>query len=272
MVCVLLLIILKNRSKLKLAENRLKKLNTILEERVAERTHQLETINREILFKNKELEQFTFIASHDLAEPLNALTNFTQLLHNEYAGKLDDEGNTSIDYIYQSANRMKLLLKGLLDYSLLGKDSFVTAVDCHKIVGEVISDLDDSITANEANISLQKLPVISGYSSELKSLFHHLINNAIKFRKKEVCPEIKISVENFKNEWLFSIEDNGIGIEEQNKEKVFVIFKRMVKRDEYEGTGIGLAQCKKIVEMHSGRIWVEDNATGGSTFCFTIPI
>jgi signal transduction histidine kinase len=272
LVSALLLIILKNRNKLKHAENGLRKLNTTLEERVAERTHQLETINRELLFKNKELEQFTFIASHDLAEPLNALTNFTQLLHNEYSGKLDEDGNASIDFIYHSAIRMKLLLKGLLDYSLLGKDSVVSAVDCNKIVSEVLSDLKDSIEGSKAKIAVQTLPVISGYPSELRFLFHHLINNAIKFRKKDVSPEINISVESTENERVFSIEDNGIGLKEQDKEKVFVIFKRMVKRDEYEGTGIGLAQCKKIVELHGGRIWVESEPGVGSRFIFTIPV
>ena len=154
----------------------------------------------------------------------------------------------------------------------MGKDSVVSAVDCNKIVSEVLSDLKDSIEGSKAKIAVQTLPVISGYPSELRFLFHHLINNAIKFRKKDVSPEINISVESTENERVFSIEDNGIGLKEQDKEKVFVIFKRMVKRDEYEGTGIGLAQCKKIVELHGGRIWVESEPGVGSRFIFTIPV
>ncbi len=256
----------------KKAENAIRELNLSLEQRVKERTNELETINKKLAFHLGEIEQLTYIAAHDLSEPLVTLTNFTQLIHEEYAGNLDDDGNKSIDFIYHSAARMKTLVKGILDYSRLGKDSKLTKVDCNEIAGEVLSYMQDSVKESNAKINIQLLPVVNGYKTELILLFQNLINNAIKFRKKKICPEINISAEFLKNEWQFDVKDNGIGISEQDRKKVFVIFKRMVNRDEFEGTGIGLAHCKKIVELHGGEIWVDSNNDGGSTFSFTIPV
>ena len=256
----------------KRAENELIKLKDSLEQRVIERTNQLETTNKALTFHVNEIEQFTYIASHDLQEPLRTLTNFTKLIQEEYAGKLDDEGNKYIWFIAGSAGRMRELVTGLLEYSLLGKESVISKVDCNKIVEEVLSDLANSIDIANANITVHTLPSLNGYPTEVRLLFQNLINNAIKFRKKEVPTEIKVSAENRGKEWLFSIEDNGTGIKEQDKEKVFIIFKRMHNQKEYPGTGIGLAHCKKIVELHGGKIWVESNKEGGSTFRFTIPI
>jgi len=167
---------------------------------------------------------------------------------------------------------MRLLLKSLLDYSLLGKDSDKTDVDCNKLVGEVLDDLTDSIIESDAIITTEDLPAIKGYATELRLLFRHLIINAIKFRKKDIPPEIKISVELLDQKWKFAVQDNGMGIKERDRENVFMIFKRMVKRDDYEGIGIGLAQCKKIVELHGGEIWVESIENSCSTFMFTIPV
>jgi PAS domain S-box-containing protein len=253
------------------AGKEIRALNQTLEQKVKERTEELETINKKLAFHLGEIEQLTYIAAHDLSEPLVTLTNFTQLIHEEYAGKLDEEGNKSIDFIYYSATRMKSLVKGILDYSRLGKESILSSVDCHKIACEVLIYLKDSITVSSAKINLNQLPVVNGFETEIILLFQNLINNAIKFRKKGIFPEINISAKLLDNEWHFTVEDNGIGINEHDREKVFVIFKRMVKRDEYEGTGIGLAHCKKIVELHGGRIWVESNYNGGSAFNFTIP-
>jgi PAS domain S-box-containing protein len=259
-------------TKRKQADEAICKLNETLDLRVKDRTRQLEESNIKLEFHLKEIEQFTYITSHDLSEPLMTLSNFTNLLHDEYAGKLDETCNKSIDFIHRSAIRMRLMLKDILDYSLLGKDSVRTDIDCNIVVLEVLAEVNDTIIATHTSVSIQKLPTINGSHAELRCLFMNLISNAIKFRNTSICPQIIISAEIRKKEWVFTVEDNGIGIREQDREKVFIIFRRMVKHDEFEGTGIGLALCKKIVELHGGRIWVESNKEGGSLFRFTIPV
>lgn len=255
----------------KLADEAINKLNETLEERIAERTRQLKASNEELAYHLSEIEQLTYIAAHDLQEPLLTLTNFTDLLKEEYTGKLEENGNEYIGFISRSAGRMKELVRGMLDYSLLGKEAELALVDCNTLIGEVRADLAACIGACNASISVQLLPTINCYPTEMRLLFQNLVNNAIKFRRAEVLPAIKISVEPFETGWKFTIADNGIGIEKKNLEKVFAIFKRLHNRSTYEGTGIGLAHCKKIVELHRGKIRVESVPEKGSRFIFTIP-
>jgi light-regulated signal transduction histidine kinase (bacteriophytochrome) len=255
----------------KQAESEIQLLYKSLERRVVERTTQLETANSELTFHLNEVEQFTYIASHDLQEPLRTLINYTNLIREEFGGKLGEDGDKYIGFIAGSAYRMRSLVTALLDYALLGKESQLTMVDCNKIMEEVLSDMADTIAKCHAAISFGELPHINGYETELRLLFQNLIDNAIKFHKKDICPEVKISYKNLPKEWLFSIEDNGVGIKEKDKMKIFIIFRRMQNRNDFDGIGIGLAHCKKIAEMHGGRIWVESEPGTGSTFFFTIP-
>jgi signal transduction histidine kinase len=255
----------------------IQELNFELEQKVRERTETLlkreATLaeqNQKLKDQNKELEQFTYITSHDLQEPLRSLVSFTELLEKEFAGKLEENGNLYIDFISQSSRRMQTLVKGLLDYSRIGKKKQLVEVDCNEIVNEVLSDIIMSITESKAKITIDNLPKLNGYSTELRQLFQNLISNAIKFRKKDILSEIKIFAKEQEKEWLFSVQDNSIGIDQKDMNKLFVIFKRLHDRDEYEGTGIGLAHCKKIVELHLGTIWADSKLGEGTTFNFTI--
>ncbi len=222
--------------------------------------------------KNKELEQFTYIASHDLREPLNSITSLIEFFVENESHKLSDEALKQLEFISQSANRMKDLVKGLLDYARLGKNSEFKKVDLNEIVKLVINDLEIAVRDSGAKIKAEKLPVLNVLEMEIRLLFQNLISNAIKYCLPERNPEVKISAKKVKDGWQFAISDNGIGIPSNQKEKIFVLFQRLHGRNEYDGIGIGLSHCRKIVELHDGKIWVESNAENGSTFYFFIPV
>ncbi|HTA81885.1 MAG TPA: CHASE3 domain-containing protein [Bacteroidia bacterium] len=226
--------------------------------------------SKELERKNKEIEQFAYVASHDLQEPLRTISNFSTLLTQKQKAHPDSEEREYINYIHGSAQRMSQLIFDLLEYSRIGKDADKVPVDCDKLVSEVLTDISASIQESKAQITVKKLPVVKGFTY-LKSLFLNLISNAIKFQKEGAHPVITISAIDKGNEYLFSVKDNGIGIEKTYHEKIFQIFQRLHNRTEYEGTGIGLSQCKKIVDLHGGEIWVESEPGEGSTFNFTIP-
>jgi light-regulated signal transduction histidine kinase (bacteriophytochrome) len=228
--------------------------------------------NEELERKNKELEQFVYIASHDLREPLRTTSSFVELFQKQYQGRLDEKADKYLSYISQASDRMKILINDLLDYSRIGNKKELEKVDCNVMLEEVLSDLGIAVKEAGAEITADKLPVINVYPTSIKQLFQNLITNGIKFRKKDVTPQIKIAVQKCKGQWHFSFTDNGIGIEEKNNERIFIIFQRLHNRAEYDGSGIGLAHCKKIVEMHGGKIWVESKPGEGSTFHFTIPV
>ena len=257
----------------------IQELNFELENKVKERTETLlkreatlEKQNKKLQNQNKELEQFTYIASHDLQEPLRSLISFSELLEKEFIGKLGENGEFYINFISKSSKRMQLLVKGLLDYSRIGREKNLVEIDCNQIMKDVLSDMIITIKESNAEITVSDLPQLKGYETEIRQLFQNLVSNALKFRKKDVAPKIEIFAQKREDDWLFSVQDNGIGIEENNKQKLFVIFKRFNNREEYEGTGIGLAHCKKIVELHGGTIWADSKFGEGSTFYFTIPI
>jgi len=226
--------------------------------------------NKELERKNKELEQFAYIASHDLQEPLRTTSSFVEIIQKQYRGQLDQRADKYFNYILEASDRMKLLIKNLLDYSRIGSKKELEQVDCNKTLHDVLADLGVAINNAKADIQHKPLPVINGYPTEIKQLFQNLIINAVKFQKKGVAPQIRISVEKIEDNWQFAFEDNGIGIEKEHSEKIFNIFQRLHTRAEYEGSGIGLSHCKKIVELHKGKIWVVSEPGEGSTFHFTI--
>jgi light-regulated signal transduction histidine kinase (bacteriophytochrome) len=226
----------------------------------------------ELARSNRDLEQFAYVASHDLQEPLRMVATYTQLLAERYQGKLDENADKYIHYAVEGALRMQALVKDLLAFSRVGrKQETPRETDCNLVVRNVVANLQSLIQETGARITYEVLPVLVADPSELLQLFQNLIGNAIKFRGTEP-PEIRITAKEKKKEWLFSVEDNGIGIAPQHAEDVFVIFKRLHTREEYPGSGIGLAICKKIVEHNQGRIWVKSHPGVGSTFQFTWPL
>ncbi len=233
--------------------------------------YQVELANKELERKNKELEQFAYVASHDMQEPLRTTASFVELLQQQYYGKLDEKADKYLNFIAQSSDRMKVLIKDLLDYSRIGRKKELNSVDCNEVMKEVLADLDVAIKECNADISIHQLPIINGYATEMKQLFQNLLMNAMKFRKPGISPQIHFKAHRNNGSWEFTCSDNGIGIDKQHQERIFIIFQRLHARSEYEGSGIGLAHCKKIVELHGGKIWIESEPQQGSTFYFTFP-
>jgi len=226
----------------------------------------------ELARSNAELEQFAYVASHDLQEPLRMVVSYLQLLQRKYQGKLDSKADKYIYFAVDGASRMQVLINDLLEFSrVTTKANEFEPTNCKSIMDQVLSDLEIFIRENRASISYGPLPVVMADPVQFAQVFQNLISNAIKFRSEE-APQIKISAEKRADHWLFSVKDNGIGIDPKYSDRIFEVFKRLHKREEYPGTGIGLSICKKIIERHEGQIWVESEAGKGSTFCFTLPI
>jgi PAS domain S-box-containing protein len=241
----------------------------ITERKKAENELEAKTAN--LKRSNEELEQFAYVTTHDLQEPLRTIANFVDLFDKKYRGKIDDEADDYVKYIVNATETMQELIKDLLDFSRIGKNVTFQKTDCNKVVNSVLSELQLLIKETNARITVSELPIVNGNDSELKRLFQNLISNAIKFQRKDFPPEVTISCSEKDGKYLFECRDNGIGIDEQYYDRIFIIFQRLHNITEYQGTGIGLATCKKIVELHGGKIWVKSTVGKGSSFYFTIP-
>jgi PAS domain S-box-containing protein len=232
---------------------------------------ELKKLSDELARSNDDLQQFAHAASHDLQEPLRVVAGFVKLLAKRYKGKLDEKADEFIEYAIEGTKRMEFLIKDLLDYSQVGtKGKNFEPADCSSALNKAVFNLQAAIQENDAIVTHDNLPTVMADSSQLIRLFQNLIGNAIKFHGKE-APKIHISAEPEDGGWVFSLKDNGIGIDPKFSDEIFDSFRRLHSKQEYPGTGIGLATCKKIVERHGGRIWVESEPGRGSTFYFTIP-
>lgn len=219
---------------------------------------------------NRDLEQFAYICSHDLQEPLRMISIYTKMLENRYHETFDHKGKEFMNFVIEGARRMQLLISELLSYSIIStKKQLVEEVDCSEIIKRVLTDISVRVAENNATVIFNDLPVIRANPVLISQLFQNLITNAIKFRSED-NPKIIISCEIGKSEWVFSVKDNGIGIDPEYFDRIFIIFQRLHTRENYPGTGIGLTICKKIVEQHGGRIWIESKEGFGSTFFFSI--
>jgi signal transduction histidine kinase len=221
---------------------------------------------------NVELEQFAYVASHELKEPLRMITSYLHFLEEDCKGRLGEDADESIGFAVDGASRMRQLIDDLLEYSRVGtgRKEF-EPVDCESVIDTALVDLEPVVTEKEAVITLDDLPVVMGNYIELEQLFKNLIGNALKFKSEEP-PRISISATRKENQWVFAVKDNGIGIDMDNSQRLFLLFQRLHGIEEYPGTGIGLAICKKIIEGHGGVIWVESEIGRGSTFYFTLPV
>ena len=237
-----------------------------------ERNSQIEKQNEQLRQANEELQQFAFITSHDLKEPLRMIGSFAQIIQRQNAGKFNEDSVSYFSYVNEGVTRMNSLLDALLQYATIGKlDLELESVDMNEVLRNAKRNLTLKIEETDANILCGEMPTVNAVPSLLTNLFQNLISNAIKFRRNEGRPIILINATEQKKDWYFTVEDNGIGIADEHKERIFVIFQRLHTRAKYEGTGIGLSICHKIITQLGGKIWVESEPNQGSTFCFTIP-
>ncbi|RIH87845.1 Phytochrome-like protein cph1 [Calidithermus terrae] len=259
------LVFTQDITELKRLEAELRTLNAELEARVAQRTAELERSNR-------ELEQFAYVASHDLQEPLRMISSYAQLLARRYRGRLDEKADQYIDFAVDGANRMQKLIQDLLAYSRVGTHGrALEPTDAGEVLRKTLEDLRLAIEESGATVEVGPLPTVLADRSQLTQVFQNLLVNALKFRHPERPLHLRVEAARHDGMWRFMVQDNGIGVESQYFERIFVIFQRLHGREDYPGSGIGLAVCKKIVERHGGKIWLESEPGEGSTFYFTWP-
>jgi light-regulated signal transduction histidine kinase (bacteriophytochrome) len=232
----------------------------------------LQRVNTELARSNADLEQFAYAASHDLQEPLRMVTSFTQLLAKRYQGKLDQDADEFIHFAVDGATRMNAMIKGLLEYSRVSRarDDFART-DMNAALAAALRNLKLLVEETNARITFSPLPTVTGSMSLLVQVFQNLLSNALKFRGPP-SPAVHIQAVRQDAHWHFTVQDNGIGIAPEYFQRIFVVFQRLHTKDEYPGTGIGLALCKKIIERHDGQIWVESVPGTGTIFHFTLPV
>jgi len=263
-------VVISDLTERKQAEAELERHKENLERLVQERTTELEELNRELARSNENLEQFAYVASHDLQEPLRMVSSYMQLLSKRYQGKLDSDADEFIAFAVDGATRMQNLINDLLTYSRAGRhDSPLTSISCTEVLEKALTNLQVAIGESGAIITHERLPVVKADPIQLVLVFQNLLGNAIKFHGS-APPRIHIESQREGDEWIFSVRDNGIGLDPQFAERIFLIFQRLHDRSSYPGTGIGLAICKRIIQRHNGRIWVESQPGKGSTFYFTL--
>jgi signal transduction histidine kinase len=232
----------------------------------------LEARTEDLQRSNAELEQFAYVASHDLQEPLRKVASFCQLLQRRYAGRLDDKADQYIEHAVDGAKRMQQLINDLLAFSRVGRTAQRREeVSCAVLLAQAWANLGPTVRSSHATIEVGDLPVVLGEASLLTAVFQNLLSNALKFAGEQ-APRISVSARRDGEHWLFSFADNGIGIPAEYAERIFVIFQRLHDKATYPGTGIGLAMCRKIIEYHGGRIWLDTAVTSGARFCFTLPV
>jgi PAS domain S-box-containing protein len=264
-------VILRDISERKRLEEKLQRLNEELERRVEERTGELMHANEALLRSNMELQRFAYIAAHDLQTPLRSISGFAQLLQKDYQGRLDANADTLIRRVVDNALRMHTLIHDLLVYSRidsLGRPFRPVALE--QLLGEVKASLEPRIRELGAEVTSEGLPVVLGDRSQLAQVIHNLVDNGLKYHGS-APPRVHVSADRQGEEWRISVRDNGIGIAPRHHQRIFEIFRRLHTQQAYPGTGIGLALCRRVLERHGGRIWVESEPEKGSTFHFTLP-
>jgi light-regulated signal transduction histidine kinase (bacteriophytochrome) len=256
----------------KRADREIRELNTKLEQHVAERTAELLASNEALRQSNDDLNQFAYAASHDLQEPLRMVALYAQMLHRKFGDRLGDpQADQYISFVVDGAHRMEMLLKDLLAYSQVGSvgEGPAAPVPCTEVLSKVLFNLKAAVEQSGAEITWNGLPTVHAHEIRMVQLFQNLVSNAIKYRQPQP-PRIHVKAERRREDWLFSVQDNGIGIKPEYAQQIFGIFKRL-HGNKYPGTGIGLAICQRIVESYGGRIWAESTPGAGSTFYLTLP-
>jgi light-regulated signal transduction histidine kinase (bacteriophytochrome) len=232
----------------------------------------LERYAAELKRSNEDLEQFAYVVSHDLREPARMVEGYLELLEDRYQGQLDEKADKYIDHAVDGAERMQEMIKALLELSRIETEGKKPApTDVEAVLERTLNVLGRAIEETEADVTHDPLPTVMADEAQLGLVFQNLIGNAIKFRREDVPPRVHVSAEREGDEWVFSVADNGIGIDPEQADRLFQVFQRLHTREEYEGLGIGLALCRRVVERHGGHIWVESEPGEGSTFAFTLP-